>query len=183
MIDGRRMAAFALVILLMGLVASVVMAHPGVVVYQHDHFIVPGQRIGALRVGMALSEAQIILRSMGEYHQTRNYWCALTSKVCVGEGWQFGDDTRAQMIRTPGKVLWVATGNDVYTTREGLGPFSKLKKFVNRYGEPSWTDGDWYEWWYSGLAVRTYGWGFAISVLVLAPQLDRTAPYPVEDTP
>lgn len=159
--------------------------------YQHDHFIVPGERIGPIRVGMSSASALVILRSLGlgAVRQMNPYsWCAGGwGGVCFGERWRFGDDPSDQATRTPGRVLWVGTGTwrqgqFKWQTREGLSAYETLTKFYKRYGSPQWADYVFDEWWYAGLITASdFVTGWVTAVIVTAPQLDRVAPYPVSE--
>lgn len=178
----RQMLVSALVLFVTMLGVGPALAHE--TVYRHDHFIVPGERIGPLQVGMASAHAKIVLRSMGDYEQMGpTTWCSGGwDGTCVGEAWRFGDD--ATLTRTPGRVLWVGTVSFVWKTREGGGVGDDPLKFYSRYGPSTWTDRVWDEWWYRGLAVKTV-WAFFFFpyvsvVVVFAPQSDRMPEYPVE---
>ncbi|MFN3285488.1 MAG: hypothetical protein ACK45F_04330 [bacterium] len=120
--------------------------------------IVPGEAIGAARIGMAMEEAAQVAAGFG---QTRDQSRDAGREVCnVDDGvgicaydYYFYEDER-EPTKTPGLVIAVVTDDPRFRLKGGVGVGSTLLEFLGAYGaNPEWLGGGYLEWTSKGLLV------------------------------
>ena len=120
--------------------------------------IVPGEGIGAARIGMAMDEAAQVAQGFG---QTRDQARDAGREVCnVDDGvgicaydYYFYEDER-EPTKTPGLVMAVVTDDPRFRVKGGVGVGSTLLEFLTAYGSnPEWLGGGYLEWTSKGLLV------------------------------
>ncbi len=122
------------------------------------HDILPGEAIGAARIGMAMEEAAQVAQGFG---QTRDQARDVGREVCnVDDGvgicaydYYFYEDER-EPTQTPGLVMAVVTDDPRFKLVGGVGVGSTLLEFLRAYGaNPEWLGGGYLEWTSKGLLV------------------------------
>lgn len=120
--------------------------------------IVPGEAIGAARIGMAMDEAAQVAAGFG---QTRDQARDAGREVCnVDDGvgicaydYYFYEDER-EPTKTPGLVIAVVTDDPRFRLKGSVGVGSTLLEFLGAYGtNPEWLGGGYLEWTSKGLLV------------------------------
>jgi hypothetical protein len=120
--------------------------------------ILPGEAIGAARIGMAMDEVVRVAQGFG---QTRDQAREAGREVCnVDDGvgicaydYYFYEDER-EATQTPGLVLAVVTDDPRFKLRGGVGVGSTLVEFLRAYDtNPEWLGGGYLEWTSKGLLV------------------------------
>lgn len=98
-----------------------------------DNLIVPGERIGSIRIGMDTAEAsKIAVRLFGPIEYVEGGFCTVAEGgYCV---YEFGP--RGFSPPTPGKAYLVATTDEKFKDKNDLYVGLPAEQFVKAYGQP-----------------------------------------------
>ena len=92
--------------------------------------ILPGEAIGPIRIGMSMDDAAQVAQSLGatrdENSEDGRRVCNTEAKVgfCVFDYYQYGEE--AEAVKTPGRVLAVATDDPRFKFPNGAGVGSPM---------------------------------------------------------
>ncbi len=120
--------------------------------------VVPGEAIGAARIGMTMDEVLQVAQGFG---QARDQAREAGREICnVDDGvgicaydYYFYEDER-EATKTPGLVLAVVTDDPRFKLKAGVGVGSTLVEFLRAYeANPEWLGGGYLEWTTKGLLV------------------------------